>query len=174
MDARLDPEDERARAAVHEAGHFLVATRWPCAALELRAITIAVDALHSGRVVCRNRHRFDRVEALALCRILVAGYEAEKLLTGRIEPAVARTDLAQARDLFAQLGDGDTSRVITSSRSCHLAVRALLRRDWSALTRLAAELLRATTLSTEAARAIVAAVDGAASPRRAAWPGLMS
>ncbi len=152
--------DDRTRTAYHESGHFVVAHLLPCRILRISAITIREDPRYHGGLVCENDPWFGRRDAEALCQVLVAGYEAETLLTGAPEPRAALTDLTQLRDLARQMEDEpEAARKLRVA--IHQRARTLLRLRWNAVISLAQELLsRETVEACEAAWVVDLAVAG--------------
>lgn len=142
--------DERTRTAYHESGHFVVAHLLPCRILRISAITIREDPRYHGGLVCENDPWFGRRDAEALCQVLVAGYEAETLLTGAPEPRASLTDLTQLRDLARQMEDEpEAARKLRVA--IHHRARALLRLRWGAVISLAQQLLSDETVEADEA-----------------------
>ena len=162
--------DERTRTAFHEAGHVVVAVTFPCDFLCIDAVSIEEDDLYAGALRVRNDFWLDGHAAVALSAVLVAGFEAERLLVGAPSPEHARTDLSQAADLFEMVADGDPHRRDLVQRVVHARANALLRRHWPALCELTRALVLHETVTGGDARSIVARTPPAhlGSPIRAA------
>jgi ATP-dependent Zn protease len=127
-------DTERNRAAVHEAGHALVAAR--------RGVRVAAIELHGsdgagGMRVHEAPAELDRVW------ILYAGPFAEKVVFGRLTPTVnppERDELLLAHTLCRTLGIPDTTPIMDG-------VEEYLRRQRPQLELVASRLLEANTLS---------------------------
>jgi len=148
--------DDRTRTAYHEAGHVVVAFTFPCNVVDVQAVTIAESGPYSGSLRIRNDSWLDGHRALTLAAVLVSGFEAEAMLIGRPAPEHARTDLAQAEDLYDLIADdGSPARVRAIRRLVHRRSRDLLERHWPAVGAVARALLRHTTICGTDARRIV-------------------
>lgn len=146
---------ERRRTAVHEAGHFVVATVLPCRVLTITAISIEDDDLHAGHLVTQTHGWMGPREAAELGVVLAAGFEAEARLVGRPNPAAAVTDLGQLRRICGWVADDAGLSPLELQRSLHQTARELLVRYWRCVEALADELLEHRRIDGQRARTLV-------------------
>lgn len=146
---------ERARTAIHEAGHFVIAELYPCDALEVFAVSIAERGPFAGGLIADAADMVDRSGLRGLVAVLLAGFEAEWSLLGTPAFENAVTDLRQAQVLLSELARNRKAPLEDLWRGIQTRVRGLLTRHWDAVEGVAAELLRETVISSEEARAIV-------------------
>jgi hypothetical protein len=133
--------DHRRSAAIHEAGHAVVAR---ALGFEVREVLIRSD--DSGQTICMRRHEASDKYVL----VLMAGPIAQHLDAAsfkrdrKIEAACWANDLRDIRAEMAGLGsEAKPWRVYQA------ATRQLVRRNWRVIRRVASELLVEGTISGE-------------------------
>jgi ATP-dependent Zn protease len=149
----LKPEAARAATAYHEAGHAIVAL---ALGRPVQRVTILADRDHLGtcafgKAVFRPSEDWLEREAL----IALAGLAAEARYSGVYELDAAAKDRRYVLSL-ARERTGDARKAERLERRLLAKTEHLLAQDdyWLAVERLAAELLRAGTVSGRAARHI--------------------
>jgi len=143
------------RAAVHEAAHGLVACALPRALLRVKALTLLAGERYEGRMFVDVAPIVSAHAAEDMCLLLLAGYEAEGLLTGWLYPRGAATDLRQAGELVAELAQGRPGVARALRSRLHDQTRQVLRAGWPAVEAVASALMARETVSGAQLRAVV-------------------
>lgn len=146
----MNPNDEPARTAYHEAGHFIVAH---ALGMKPRRVTIARRGESLGRVHCAPGYATDgssaegddeRMEHDAIYSL--AGYLAEKRFSESADVEMARHDLEHAGELAERLS-GSAAEVERRYNALMARAAEAVEKNWPQIEKVAGALLERRTLS---------------------------